>query len=305
MQGKMKNKQRKIKEASLMFLVVVFSFALLAFRSLAASPQVALTADQSEVSIGQLFSVKVSLVPAGESINALAGEITLPESLDLKQIEDGGSVISFWIERPAARSGKITFSGIIPGGFTGDQGSVFSLDLVARSSGKVALSIQKLKVLRHDGAGSELSVKTPTFLVTINKTRAVAGTPAVDNIKPEPFQPLLGRDPSLFNDDWFLAFLTQDKQSGLDHYEVREGEDDQFWVATESPYHIKDQALRSAIYIRAVDRAGNIQLETVILRPWYSIWIYGGILMLVSIFILWFIVFIFRKSIWRSRRSVS
>ena len=289
----------------ILFVTLFIALSVIPFSVWAISPQVTLTTDQSEVSIGQLFSVKISLLPNGESINAIAGEITLPEFLNLERIEDGGSVISFWIERPAVRDGPVTFYGIIPGGFTGDQGPVFSLDLAAKTSGKVALSIQKLKVLRHDGAGSELAVKTPTVLVTINRTRVETGSPSMDNIKPEPFQPLLGRDPSLFNDDWFLAFLTQDKQSGIDHYEVREGADNNVWLRTESPYRLQDQSLRSAIYIRAVDRAGNIQLETVILRPWYSIWIYGGILMLVSIFILWFIVFIFRKSIWRSRRSVS
>ena len=301
----MKNNNSKLKILNFTLLFFVFSFAFYPFRSLAASPQVTLTTDQSEVSISQLFSVKVSLLPGGESINAIAGEITLPEFLDLKQIEDGGSIISFWIERPAVRDGKVTFSGIVPGGFTGDKGSVFSLDLTVKTSGKVVLSVQKLKVLRNDGQGSELAVKTPMVSIMINKTKVETGLLSVDNIKPEPFQPLLSRDPSLFNGDWFLAFMAQDKQSGIDHYEVRERENNQSWIITESPYPLRDQSLRGTIDVRAVDRAGNIQSATVILRPWYGVWIYGGILILISIFILWFVGFIIRKLFGRPRRLAS
>ena len=158
--------------------------------------------------------------------------------------------------------------------------------------------------MRNDGQGTELAVKTSPVLITVNKTEVEfsKALPA-DNLKPESFQPIVSRDPALFDGQWFLAFMTQDKQSGVDHYEVREGGDDQTWVKTESPYLIRDQSLKNKIVVRAVDRAGNIQEAVVILRPWYSVWLYGGILLLVSIFILWFIVFIFRKLFWRPRSS--
>lgn len=279
------------------------------FVAWAASPQIVLTADQSEVSVGQPFVVEIALFPDGESINAVAGEIILPESLDLKRIKDGRSIINFWIERPAARDRKIIFSGIIPGGFTGRNGLVFSLELEANIPGTATLRVREPKILRNDGAGSEAAVEIlPISITVIDRIGSAAETRSpsiIDDVEPESFRPLLSQDPSLFNGDWFLVFLTQDKQSGVDYYEVREEIDGDVWLKTESPYRLRDQSLQSNIYVRAIDRAGNIRLETVILRSRYFAWIYGVILTIASVFVIWLIVFIVRKLRRRSPFSVS
>ena len=53
----------------------------------------------------------------------------------------------------------------------------------------------------------------------------------------------------------FLIFSTTDKQTGIDCYEIKEGEKD--WKKEKSPYLLEDQTLRSIIKVRAVDKAGN------------------------------------------------
>jgi len=53
----------------------------------------------------------------------------------------------------------------------------------------------------------------------------------------------------------YLVFITKDKTSGVEYYEVKEGKGS--FAKAISPYLLKDQNLRSAIEVRAIDGAGN------------------------------------------------
>ena len=96
--------------------------------------------------------------------------------------------------------------------------------------------------------------------------------------------------------------LAQDKGSGNDHYEVAEkrGEEIQTyeklrWKEVLSPYVLEDQELKSTLYVKAVDRAGNERIATVppknelSLYEKYFVWIIilVGILGLIFVGILW------------------
>ena len=86
-----------------------------------------------------------------------------------------------------------------------------------------------------------------------------------DVIAPEDFNPIVGKDADLLNGNNFVAFSTTDKGEGVDHYEVRET----FWgiegkyEITQSPYVLKDQTLKSTIYVKAVDKSGNERIEKI------------------------------------------
>ena len=246
--------------------------------------------------------VALNLDTEGQDINVVAGEIVIPASLKPIRILDGDSVLKFWIEPPQFADQRLTFAGMIPGGSSSARDSEGLLLFKFVIQGKLAeltqLSMNNLTVLLNDGEGTKL--KTQMAWRQNLSPKEELGT-----IPPENFAPVLGRDPSLFNNDWFLAFLTQDKQSGVDYYEVSEGQTDGPWSRIKSPYRLHDQSRRTNVYIRAVDRSGNIRLATVILRPWYITLVYGGILIIVFIFILWFIRLIFRKLFWRSQSLVS
>jgi hypothetical protein len=79
-----------------------------------------------------------------------------------------------------------------------------------------------------------------------------------DKSPPEPFEMGVGRDPGIFDNKYFISFFATDRESGIDYYEVKEG--DQTFVRAESPYLLKDQSLRSTIKVKAVDKAGNERL---------------------------------------------
>ena len=71
-----------------------------------------------------------------------------------------------------------------------------------------------------------------------------------------------------------MAFSAQDKELGIDYYEVWENNkkydindigniEEAEWAKTENPHLLKDQNLESYIYVKAVDKAGNERIEVI------------------------------------------
>ncbi|MBU6447629.1 cohesin domain-containing protein [Patescibacteria group bacterium] len=258
--------------------------ACAAIVSLAFLPSSALAAElnvqtqNSFLSSGDQFRADITINAQNQDINAISGNLVYDASqLEVKQILDGQSIISFWVDSPKQTTdGEIKFSGIVPGGYDQDGGLLFSVIFqatgAAGSAGNISL-VQGMALL-NDGHGTSAQVTEHNFEYQILKNAGTA--PAVsqpaDKTPPESFTPLLGRDPNIFNDKWFLAFSTTDKGSGIDHYEIKEN----WWqpyIVAQSPYLIKNQKLNSPIYVKAVDKSGNIRIERVAAKnplPWYE-----------------------------------
>jgi len=252
--------------------------------------------DVSEVAIGQQFQVDVILNTEGEQINAVEGKIVFPdELLEVKEIRDGDSIINFWIERPDVplkdtntntNKHELSFSGITPGGYIGSQGLILSTIFQAKKEGGGAIEIRDAKVLLNDGEGTPASVKLSPFQFSISQ-EAPAAPPMVETVKdadlPEDFKPEIAQSPEIFDGKYFLVFATQDKGSGIAGYAVHESTqkkdatriNTKKWQEAESPYVLKDQKLRSWIYVKAIDKAGN---ERIVMLPpkyplkWYEKW---------------------------------
>ena len=251
-------------------------------------PQLVFAADiffrakTSGVKVGGQFEVKLLINTLEESVNAFEGKITFPQDiLELKEIRDGNSIVNFWIDKPKAQNGTIIFSGITPGGFQNNNGLLFSAIFETKSEGVARFEINDARVLRNDGTGSSASLTIALLEMTIS-SEAPAVTPAVTKVKdtepPETFRPEIARDESLFGGKWFLVFATQDKASGVDHYEAKESRQRilalfQKWSRTESLHVLRDQELRSYIFVKAVDKAGNVRIEKILPRNplrWYE-----------------------------------
>lgn len=244
---------------------------------------------------GSEFKLTVTLTTDAQSINALEGAFVFPEHLTLKRVQDGNSIVNFWIERPRTEGNAVRFAGIIPNGYRG-EGEVFELIFSSQETKDAAFSIRDAKVYLNDGEGTE----APLALSS--------GTPVVpedivlnDVTPPEPFTITKSRDESLFEGRPFIVFASQDKESGIDHYEVAEmrGLTKYFplsfvygWKKAESPYVLTDES--ATVYVRAFDAAGNshvARLSTATI-PGYAF----GILLLA---ILLCVAFIYARS--RSR----
>ncbi len=218
-----------------------------------------------------------------EKLNAIEGTLHFPlDLLELKSVDDGNSVINFWVEHPnVIQNGDIRFSGITPGGYKGSRGLIFSITFKVLQEGKGVFDIRDARVLQNDGRGTEaklqiidspfiISKKTVVFQVPVSETK--------DIDSPESFVPEIARDPTIFDGKWFLVFSTQDKATGIDHYEVKETRQDILqifvpWVPAESPYVLHDQELRSHVFVKAVDKAGNAKIEDILATNplrWYE-----------------------------------
>ena len=98
---------------------------------------------------------------------------------------------------------------------------------------------------------------------------------AADDVPPQEFSIRLEKDEKTFGGRYYIVFNTTDKQTGLDEYQVMEESLDSFWdfdwgradapwVTARSPYVLEDQSLNSTIRVRAIDKAGNEYVATLI-----------------------------------------
>lgn len=302
----------KIPKLKIIILFSIFYFVL----SLQANAaNLNLVSPVSEIGVSQEFQVDLFLDAEGQDINAAQGKIIFPENLfELKSINDGNSVITLWIQKPAYVKGEgIEFSGVVPGGFSGvlspyykgeKPGKVFSLVLEAKSEGYGSIEIKDAKVLLNDGQGTLADLKISNFQFLISKQAPVFQIPVAqtkDTDPPELFTPEISRDPSLFDNKWFLVFAAQDKGSGIDKYliyelpRIKEQIATNEWIEAVSPYLLEDQKLRSYIYIKAIDKAGNSRIVYLPpTAPWYKKWpgyiilgLFGLVVLLLVIRWLW------------------
>ncbi len=218
---------------------------------------------------GEDFVVSVKVNTGNEIINAIEGEIHFPENIvEIVGIKDGSSMLNFWLERPKEIEGNIVrFSGLTPGGFSGANNDLFSVTLQAKNSGQGVVSVEKIISLRNDGEGSRVpsSGNYLPLVVTDDVEYARDKFEIKDTELPESFTPIISQSPEIFNGEYFIVFATQDKLSGIDFYEIKEGNLGFFRKVT-SPYKLRDQSLTKKIYIKAVDKAGNERLEIISAR---------------------------------------
>lgn len=294
----------------------VFSLGLILPQMVFAA-QMFFDAKATQVQIGEKFEVNLFVNSEQESVNAFEGRIMFPRDIsDLKEIRDGNSIVNFWIDpvRNAVSNGvekpdAIYFSGITPGGFNGEKGLIFSAIFEAKKEGAAKFEISDARVLRNDGTGSAAILTIAPFEIAVSE-EAPAEIPAIPKIKdrelPESFVPEIAKDETLFEGKWFVVFATQDKASGIDRYEIKESRQMilsvfKKWISAESPHVLEDQKLRSFIWIKAVDKAGNeriVKIEPKNPLVWYENY-ENWIMIIVGVFVAMFI----SKKLWRKRRT--
>lgn len=246
------------------------------------------------------LSVRVDVDEAvDECINAVEGVITYTPNITPVDISIGDSIFSIWVEEPTinAENNTITFAGGLPNGYcgrvAGDPRLTNTLfELIVRSPGftigneeqspTAAVELgPETAVYLNDGFGTRL---TPDmFGAQIELTEVVSDTivdpwreeVAADTIPPEEFSITLSEDNTAFGGKYFIVFNTTDKQTGIDQYQVMEepfselgsftwGRVDAPWVQARSPYVLQDQSLNSTIRVKAIDKAGNEYIATLI-----------------------------------------
>ena len=252
---------------------------------------ISLYGDSLTVKQGTEIVLDVAL-SADEPIDTLGGHIHFDSNvLTFKEARDANSLVNFWIEKPSLlKTGDIVFSGMTPGGLTGIDRQLFSMVFIANTDGSIPVDFRDGEVFYNDGTGVG---HTLSFAgLSLHKKEGGGSSVAGDDREPpESFTAFLARDPSMFEGKYFLAFATQDKGSGIDHYEVREGNFG-FFTSTKSPYVLRDQNLNQSLFIKAIDKVGN---ERLVERapdhasyPWYKFLLFSILIgIIIIIVIVW------------------
>lgn len=278
-----------------LFLFTPALFLLLAPNALAA--EFSINTESKDIKAGDQFEVKLILNSEDQSINAMEGVVVFPQSLvDLKEIKSGNSIISFWSQSPQAAGAQIKFSGLIPGGYAGRAGLIFSLVFQAKSENVGVVELTKAVALVNDGKGTEATVKTSNLKLTVKGQATEPKLVVVqeDTDPPEEFTPDVSQDETMFEGKRFLVFATQDKGSGIDYYEVCEGKSE--CVRAENLYLLQNQNLDEEITVYAVDKSGNKRMAKFSPQKSASWYAKPAYLAIIGVLLLAFII-------WRGKRK--
>ncbi|USN87830.1 MAG: hypothetical protein H6779_00065 [Candidatus Nomurabacteria bacterium] len=239
----------------------------------------------------------------GECINVVDAELKYSNSIQPVDVSIGQSILSVWLDEPTINRDQntITFTGGIPNGYCGRvSGDPRMTNIVAeiifRSPGmQVGVSAAsseakveftpKTQLLLNDGQGTKAELRTlgATFALTNSASSTVSDVwrqnVKSDTIPPEEFSIELVKDNDGidFNGRYYIVFTTTDKQTGISHYEVMEeplsklnsftwGGADVPWKKPDhaNVYVLEDQSLNSTIRVKAVDKAGNEYIATLV-----------------------------------------
>lgn len=290
-------KSHTMRHLSQIKIVIAIMFFALFGVSVTQAAEIRLDAHKSEINSGEQFLIDI-IIHSEESLNAVEGRLIFPQDLlSVKEIRDGNSVINFWVERPRIESaGVILFSGITPGGFSGANNSIFSVVFEAKNTGIAHVVLEVTKALLNDGLGTETTLSARDTTVSIKPGDSnVRKEILTDTELPEDFNPTIESDPNIFGGKYFLVFATQDKASGIDRYEVREGGWGWFTVA-ESPYLLKHQSLDRKIFVKAIDKNSNERI--VVLNAQHQVLWYQRYTILFGIILVVVVLGFLLKKLW-------
>lgn len=196
----------------------------------------------------------------GRSINAIEGSFQLAGfSKNVTSIHTGGSAFTLWPNKPSLQGDIVSFVGGAPTGSSGEHLLLFTVTTSHTPTDESFISFGDIVAYENDGLGSQLQiVENP---VKVSALHPVANrTPHNDTVPPETFSIQLGRDVNVFEGKYFISFSAVDAQSGIKHYEIKEGKAEP--VRSSSPYVLQDQTRQSKITVTAIDNAGNVRSET-------------------------------------------
>lgn len=217
--------------------------------------------------VADTFLVRINLNTDGAEINAIEGGIEISSSGEAVKVQDislGGSALELWPDKPSLSvEGKkvmVYFTGGTPAGFNKAEALLFTLALTTTEPEDIIISPLQLVAYASDGQGSPMAVSGDSLNLKIEQSTAAPKNEwqnfvAVDHLPPESFRITFGQDPYVAAGQKFLSFNAVDSGSGLDHYEVSEG--DRPTVRSNDMYILADQTNPAAVKVVAYDKAGN------------------------------------------------
>lgn len=254
------------------FTIFLFSIFYLLLANHCQAAILYLEPENGNYQINDTFIVNIRIDTEGECINTVKTQVNFPsQSLKIIDFSQGNSFLVVWLEPPKINqdSRTLSFIGGIPGGYCGRlPGDPDETNLL----GKIIIQAKEIgesliffstdsQILLNDGLATpaELAFKEAIFAISSKESGELKNEwqeeLMMDKIPPEPFEAEIVKDPEIFEGKYFIVFHTTDKQTGVDYYEIKEG--DRASKKINSPYLLEDQSLKSIIEIKAVDKAGH------------------------------------------------
>lgn len=258
------NKIKNLKYLSIFIFVILICLPNTTF---AATIKVS---SESSVYAKDVSILNVFLDTEDEVINSLDGSIILSDNnkgnFEIKDLSLVNSVFNLWPRKPSLQeSNKIYFVGGVPGGIKGNNLLLFKIIVKINESGNFSISPENLKAYLNDGLATSRSIVKNVSTISIGEARNNPQDKwkeiiSNDNTAPENFEIKVIQDDNLFDGKKFLSFETTDKESGINYYEVKEG--DAKAVRTGNTYILIDQKNKPDVIVTAYDKAGNFQVAT-------------------------------------------
>jgi hypothetical protein len=214
----------------------------------------------------QQFYIDIKIDPQGVALNGIQAQVLFSsDTLSFVRAETGTSLINYFIDAPSVSGNTVTFSGTIVGGFNGlidpfDQthtspGQMVRLVFAGIAPGNATITTKGVTVTDNDGSGTLENVPDATAAFAVSTAIEPSVYTTADTIPPA-ISASVVKDTNLYDGKYALIFTAVDKESGIDHVQLQEGNGP--WTTIESPYVLRDQTRKSILSLRAYDVAGNV-----------------------------------------------
>lgn len=167
-------------------LIVLGAGLILFVASVADAATLSVSPQTGVQTVGSTFSVQVRLNTAGQPVNAAEGSLTYdPQKLQVVGISKG-TIFNLWTVEPtfSNASGKITFGGGSPAGYTGSAGGIMNVSFRAVSAGNAKVSFSSGSALAADGRGTNVLSSMGSAAFTIAAAEVPAAPEVIEYVPP-------------------------------------------------------------------------------------------------------------------------
>lgn len=141
--------------------ISVFLFCIFfAFGEKADAATLFVKPSQTEVSVGNIVNIQISVDTSGKAINNIESIVQFPKDLlEVVSLDNKSSIFSLWVEEPSFSNsiGQATFNGGVPNpGFQGGNGNIISIIFRAKKVGVASIMFSNSAVRENDGLGTDI-----------------------------------------------------------------------------------------------------------------------------------------------------
>jgi hypothetical protein len=139
-------------------LLLTLSFVYL-IPSIASAAILSISTDKTSFSVGDQFSVQVSVDSEEVGINGVQATVSFPKDiLEVQKTDKTDSVFNLWLQDPifSNDNGNISFTGVGTAGFSGPSLKVIKIFFKVKGAGKVDLVFTDSAVTANDGSGTNV-----------------------------------------------------------------------------------------------------------------------------------------------------